>query len=309
MKHFAALLLILLVSCSTSFAKKKQRPKILGIAYVEILTTHPEQAKEFYKALSSALLTDQTVCNWCESVPQSNLPQGPIRLAQVSGPPPSNLLGAIALETDNASGLREFLRKSKVPVSNLDRTSSDIRFTANDPEGHKLIFLQVTGLEDTLIAGTYRIPSTVGLPRLRLIHAGFIVKDREAMDHFYKDVLGFHLYWQGGMKNGETNWVDMQMPDGTAWIEYMLNVPADASSKERGVMNHIALGVVDMKVAEQQIMASRVPIRIDKPPQIGRDGKWQLNLYDPDETRIELMEYTPVEKPCCSDYTGPHPKP
>ncbi len=44
-------------------------------------------------------------------------------------------------------------------------------------------------------------------------------------------------------------------------------------------------------------------------PKIGRDGKWQLNLYDPDDTRVEFMEFTPVQKPCCSDYTGPHPKP
>ncbi|HYX82893.1 MAG TPA: hypothetical protein VE714_10905, partial [Gemmatimonadales bacterium] len=25
-------------------------------------------------------------------------------------------------------------------------------------------------------------------------------------------------------------------------------------------------------------------------PQIGRNNRWQLNLYDPDGTRIELME-------------------
>jgi hypothetical protein len=35
-------------------------------------------------------------------------------------------------------------------------------------------------------------------------------------------------------------------------------------------------------------------------PKIGRDGKWQLNLYDPNGTRAELMEMKPVEKPCCS---------
>ncbi len=27
------------------------------------------------------------------------------------------------------------------------------------------------------------------------------------------------------------------------------------------------------------------------------------------DTRIELMEFTPAQKPCCSEYTGPHPKP
>ena len=36
------------------------------------------------------------------------------------------------------------------------------------------------------------------------------------------------------------------------------------------------------------------------PPQIGLDGKWQLNLYDPDGTRAEVMEFQPAVKPCCS---------
>ena len=35
-------------------------------------------------------------------------------------------------------------------------------------------------------------------------------------------------------------------------------------------------------------------------PKIGRDGKWQLNLYDPNLTRMELMEPEPVQEPCCS---------
>ena len=35
-------------------------------------------------------------------------------------------------------------------------------------------------------------------------------------------------------------------------------------------------------------------------PKIGRDGKWQLNLYDANLTRTELMEPKPVQKPCCS---------
>jgi len=35
-------------------------------------------------------------------------------------------------------------------------------------------------------------------------------------------------------------------------------------------------------------------------PSIGRNGKRQLNLYDPDLTRVELMEPKPVRTPCCS---------
>jgi catechol 2,3-dioxygenase-like lactoylglutathione lyase family enzyme len=142
-----------------------------------------------------------------------------------------------------------------------------------------------------------------------MIHAGFVVKDRAAMDHFYKDILGFRLYWSGGMKEGETNWVAMQVPDGTDWVEYMLNVPDNADKHTLGVMNHISLGVVSVKAAKEQLEKAGVALGAEEQPKIGRDGKWQLNLYDPDGTRVELMEFTPLEKPCCSEFTGPHPKP
>jgi hypothetical protein len=44
-------------------------------------------------------------------------------------------------------------------------------------------------------------------------------------------------------------------------------------------------------------------------PQLGKDGKWQFNLFDPDDTRVELMEFSPVEKPCCSEFTAANPRP
>ena len=46
----------------------------------------------------------------------------------------------------------------------------------------------------------------------------------------------------------------------------------------------------------------------DDKPGIGRDGKWQYDVYDPDLTRIELMEPAPTKDPCGNPYTAPHPK-
>jgi hypothetical protein len=40
---------------------------------------------------------------------------------------------------------------------------------------------------------------------------------------------------------------------------------------------------------------------------MGRDGKIQLNLYDPDLTRVEFMEFQPSGKPCCSPILGKAP--
>ena len=166
-----------------------------------------------------------------------------------------------------------------------------------DPEGNRIIFVSSSNANKKCAA---EIPK-------RLIHAGFVVNDRQSMDRFYRDVLGFHVYWHGGMKDGETDWVDMQVPDGTDWIEYMLNVPANADKHTLGVMNHIALGVSDVRATAEQLKENGV--KLTEEPKIGRDGKWQLNLYDPDQTRVELMEFTPAEKPCCAEYTGAHPKP
>ena len=74
-----------------------------------------------------------------------------------------------------------------------------------------------------------------------------------------------------------------------------------------GVLNHISLGVADMKKAQAILESHGWKPHGDEKAQMGKDGKWQLNLFDPDLTRIELMEFKPVEKPCCSDFTGPHP--
>jgi len=62
-------------------------------------------------------------------------------------------------------------------------------------------------------------------------------------------------------------------------------------------MHHLALGVRDIKEAYKTIVARGYKA---EQPKIGRDGKWQLNLYDPNGTRAELMEPKPVQTPCCS---------
>jgi catechol 2,3-dioxygenase-like lactoylglutathione lyase family enzyme len=286
------------------FAKEKPRPKILQILQVRILTTNQPEAHAFYYGIFRTL-ADTTKCNWCEKL--SNDTNGPVVLEPIQGSLPNNLISAVVFKTDDAEHLRKFLEKNKVKIAKWTKWPSGAMFTVFDPEGHQLIFAQAPDYSQPTLAfsGAYVEPPP-NWPHI--IHAGFVVHDRAAMDRFYKDILGFHVYWQGGMHEGETNWVDMQVPNGTDWIEYMLNVPVNPDRHTLGVMNHIAVGVVNMKTADQLLLNTNLHLPINEQPKIGRDGKWQLNLYDPDETRVELMEFTPVEKPCCSEYTGPHPK-
>jgi catechol 2,3-dioxygenase-like lactoylglutathione lyase family enzyme len=290
-------------------AKEKTRPKILQILQVHVLTSHPQDAHAFYYGILRTLAlsdSNETKCNWCEKI--STDTNGPVLLDPIQGPLPNDLLSAVVLRTDDAEALRKYLDKKKIKVGKLSRWPPGPTFVVCDPEGHRLIFFQTPDSSQPTLgyAGAYTAPS----PHWpHIIHAGLIVKDRAAMDHFYEDVLGFHVYWQGGRTDSGTDWVDMQLPDGTDWIEYMLNVPSNADQQTRGIMNHFAVGVVNMRAADEQLLGANLRFPVNQSPKIGRDGKWQLNLYDPDGTRVELMEFTPVEKPCCNDYTGPHPRP
>jgi catechol 2,3-dioxygenase-like lactoylglutathione lyase family enzyme len=209
-------------------------------------------------------------------------------------PAPTNLIAEVFFLTDNVDHLQKYFTSKGQHVDVSKKGPKCLEIT--DSEGHKIGFVEK---KNTL--------TTQQESAFSLIHAGFVVRDRAAEDKFYKDILGFHVYWHGGMKEGEDNWVDMQVSDGADWIEYMLKVPENAKHKQLGVMNHIALGVPDIHAAQQQLIKNGW--KGTEEPKIGRDGKWQLNLYDPDETRVEMMEFKPTKEPCCSPYTGPHPGP
>jgi len=141
---------------------------------------------------------------------------------------------------------------------------------------------------------------------MHLIHAGFVAKDLAAENRFYVDLLGFRLYWYGGFKDDGIDWYELQVPDGPDWIEYMLNIPANADHQELGVQNHFSFGVKDVHNAASWLRFHG--LKTFDGPEVGRDGKDSLDAYDPDGTRVEVMEFTPKEKPCCHPYTAEHPK-
>lgn len=275
------------------------RPPITGIALVRLWSVDPHTAVGFYSKILGLIARDAG-CPGMARPCYILSDHQQIALAEGASGSHANLLAEVAFATPDVAGMHRYLQAHNITVNAVTRDfNGTTHFSLQDPEGLPITFVQAPAHR--------QFTPPANQISTRLIHAGFIVVDRAAEDKFYKDILGFHVYWHGGMKDDESNWVDMQVPDGTDWLEFMLNVPANADKHTLGVMNHIALGVPDIHVAEQQLRTNGWSGT--EQPKIGRDGKWQLNLYDPDGTRVELMEFTPVQKPCCSDYTGPHPKP
>ncbi len=307
MKKFIA---IVLFGISAIYAHPQtetaERPRILGIDHVSFYTTAPEGVKALYSGtlgLTSAapveagefarfMVGEQWV--GYSAAPDANA---------------TDRMDHVAFTTDNIVALRKYLIAKGLTVPAIEgHADHSLSFTAADPEGHRIEFVEqdqkIPRLRTDRLAYTDAGPPWVSH---HMIHTGFLVQNRDAEDHFYRDLLGFRLYWHGGMRPGETDWVAMQVPDGTDWLEYMLNHPEHPDLRLMGVLNHISLGVVDMKSAQALLESHGWKPHGGEKAQMGKDGKWQLNVFDPDLTRIELMELKPVEKACCADFTGPHP--
>jgi len=278
-------------------ASAVERPPIIGLAHVGFFVSDIGKADEFYghalgyQHFSLDKPTGGLMLNYYKINDHQYVEIYP----GLKGD--QDRLSHVAFETTDARKLRDYLASKgvKVPEHLKPGLDKNISFMIDDPEGRKIEFVQY------MPGSLHRSKFGTLLPTTRvsdhMIHAGFVVHDRAAEDHLYKDILGFKVMWYGGMKDDEVNWVDMRVPNGSDWLEYMLRVN-NPSPKTRGVMNHFALGVNQIQPAYHSILDRGY--KPPQPPKIGRDGKWQLNLYDPDLTRVELMEFQPVQAPCCS---------
>jgi catechol 2,3-dioxygenase-like lactoylglutathione lyase family enzyme len=274
------------------------RPPIIGVAHIALQTNDSAAEQEFFGhvlGFDSFDITDLdgSTTGKCYKVSDHQY----IEVYPTLHNETDDRLLHIAFETTDARKLRDFLAGQNVPVpAALKRDSNkNYSFTINDPDGHKIEFVQYLpgGLQGRQFGKL--LPST--RVSEQMIHVGFTISDRAASDKIFKDILGFQETWHGGMNDTETKWVDMRVPDGSNWLEYMLNV-RNPSPKSLGVNNHLALGVTSIQPMYKEVLA-----RGYKPPEgpkIGRDGKWQLNMYDHTLTRVEGMEFKPVQTPCCS---------
>jgi catechol 2,3-dioxygenase-like lactoylglutathione lyase family enzyme len=308
----AASLLALSIGASAQMPDKPiARPRILGISHIAIYTSNPDATDRFYRETIGAV-----------KLPDPENPKG-VRYALSAAqfvevlPLPAdagiNRLDHTAWITDDAETLRRFLgsKSWKVPSRVEKAADGTLWFEVKDPEGNKVQFVQLPQNLKPLAS-----PSAIGR---HIIHVGYLVHSRMVENTFYRDLLGFKPYWFGGMTDEKVDWVSQQSPDSHDWVEYMMTgsagpgpggtgIPADMSPHTVGVLDHFSIGVDSVPVAFTQLEAgNRLPQTHDAAPKIGKDGKYQFNLYDPDGTRVELMNFHATEKPCCSPFTADDP--
>ena len=276
------------------------RPEITGIAGIGLAAQSLPADRAFYEKTLGWIATPSVEApdglrfygvpqQWVEVLPARSTDERAFRY--------------VAFATSDAKQMRLYLAAHgvSVPASVTKWTNGSQGFRVKDPEGNTIEFVQFGSQSPHSGPAPHAISS-------HIIHAGFIVHDTSVEDEFYMKTLGFRPYWKGGMKDGVTDFISLQVPNGTDWIEYILNVPANPSHRELGIVDHFSLGVVNIDTVVAKLSKRGWKPSAESNKLMGRDGKYQLNLYDPDDVRVEFMQLRPSEKPCCSPFTGPHPQ-
>lgn len=277
-------------------ADAPRRPKITGVAHIALWVHDIEASRAFYKdflgfgepfkldnADGSLALTFIKVNErqYLELFPEKQ--------------PNTDRLHHISIETDDAEAMRAYLAANgvKVPEKVGKGRIGNSNFNVTDPDGHTVEIVQYEpGGWNAREKGKF-----MDGPRIskRMPHLGFTVRALEPTMKFYRDLLGFQETWRGSRDGKQLDWVNLKVPDGDDYIELMLyGQPPSLASL--GTLNHICLEVSDIETARTALEKRRGRV-YSRPLEVrtGINRKRQMNLYDPDGTRTELMEPQTVD--------------
>ena len=304
MKSSAILLAAL--SFAAAHAASPARPPITSVSHFSVYSADMAKSDVFYTRNLGAMKKDDpenktgvryyfNSHQWVEVLP---LPAGAKSV---------NRMDHAAFNTSDVAAMRKFLAANAIKAFAINKGADGSKwFYVIDPEGNRIEFVE---LPKQLVDVPNNPLSS------HIIHFGMIVHSEAALDPFYRTVLGFRPYWFGGMNPENPTWISQQVPDGTDWMEYMIvkgpetkGVPATMPQATAGVLNHFALGVGNMEKTVTLLSGGERLSEKTDGPKIGRDGKWQFNMYDPDGTRAEFMEFHAAIKPCCSPFTASDPE-
>jgi catechol 2,3-dioxygenase-like lactoylglutathione lyase family enzyme len=222
-------------------------------------------------------------------------------------------LNHISFYTDSADGMYRYLKANGIEVmgdkgSVQKGKTLNKNFNVKDPDGHivEIVEYQPDGWT-TREKGKF-MPAT----RIadHIMHVGVLVGDLDKSTAFYGGLLGFKEFWRGSGSPRMLSWVNMRPAEGEDYLEFML-YGKEPAPDARGTKNHASLTIPDADAAlvELKKRAAKVGYTREIAIQTGVNKKRQINLYDPDGTRIELMEPNTVDGKPAPNSTAPAPHP
>jgi len=277
------------------------RPKITGVAHIALAVHDIEKSRVYYKdflgygepykldnADGSLSLTFIKVNErqYIELFPEKNAN--------------TDRLLHISIEVEDAEAMRLYLRAKgvKVPDKVGKGRIRNSNFMVTDPDGHLVEIVQYEPDGFTVQAKGKFLDDNPAGPRIsqRMSHLGIIVGALEPAMKFYGGILGFQEIWRGSKDGKALSWVNLKVPEGNDYLEFMLydQMP---DLKSLGTLHHICLEVPDIEKSKAILEARPAHASYTRPMEIrtGVNRKRQMNLFDPDGTRSELMEPRTVD--------------
>ena len=292
MKRLAIGLLLTILVFGSTAADQIKRPRVLGLAHVALFVGDLPKARAFYEDFlgyqAPYVLKRDDGSDRIVFIKINELQY--IELFDES-PKQDGHLNHISVLTDSAERMRLYLASRGIEVP--DRVGKgrigNSNFNIIDPDGHTVEIVQYEPDSWTMRERGRFMPET----RIssQMAHAGILVRKLGPAIKFYRDVLGFEEFWRGSSSGTELSWVNMRVPDGSDYLEFMLySQPPD--NQQMGVRHHICLFTPDIKKAVAILEGRPAFKKYGRAITInvGKNGKRQANLFDPDGTRIELME-------------------
>ena len=297
-----------------TMAIAQERPKILGVAHMAIYVKDLDRARRFFE--------DFLGYGEPFTLPQKNGGSA-VRIAFVKvndyqyfeifneADRGEGQLNHISFYTNDADAMYRYLKSRGVEVMS-DKGSvgkgqtGNKNFIIKDPDGHIVEIVEYQ--PDSWTArekGKFMPDSRIST---QIMHVGLLADDLDRSMRFYGGILGFQEFWRGSGSPRMLSWVNIRPPESQDYLELMLydKLPEPGS---RGTKNHASLMVPDAEkaLAELKKRAVKAGYEQEIAIQIGVNRRRQINLYDPDGTRIELMEPNTVDGKPAPNSTAPRP--
>jgi catechol 2,3-dioxygenase-like lactoylglutathione lyase family enzyme len=302
------------IALSPSFCQMKseiKRPKITGVAHIALYVKSIDKARAFYEDFLGFAEPYSLKKPDSEELAMIFVKINDRQLVEIfpETTPEADRFSHFAIETDDAEAMRKYLGSKgyKVPEKTPTGRTGNFNFTVPDPNGIRCEMVQYTPTGFTGKNLDKDMPAT----RIskHMSHVGFMVADLDSAMKFYRDILGFKETWRGSSDGKMLSWVNLKVPDGDDYIELML-FDKEPNRDRKGTMNHICLVVDDVAASGNILKSRKLPVGCKQPsePKTGINHKRQINYYDPDGTRVEIMEPKTVDGLPVPSSDAPAPK-